>query len=202
MQNKLQELTDKLYNDGLSKGRDEGEALLKKAKENSERIIAEANDKASQIIAEARKQAEELRSKAEGDIKMASTQSIQAAKHQIETLITGKAISKEIESKLSTPDFLKTIITTVAEKFSSEQPVDIELALPESLKKELEPFVQNELSKVLNKGVDVKFNKKIKGGFTIGPKNGGYFISMTDEAFTSLISAYMRPATKKFLFDD
>ena len=32
MQNKLQELTDRLYNEGLSKGKQEGEELLAKAK--------------------------------------------------------------------------------------------------------------------------------------------------------------------------
>ena len=32
MQNKLQELTDKLYNEGLSKGKQEGEEILAKAK--------------------------------------------------------------------------------------------------------------------------------------------------------------------------
>ena len=32
MENKLQELTDKLYNEGLSKGKAEGEVLLAKAK--------------------------------------------------------------------------------------------------------------------------------------------------------------------------
>ena len=31
MENKLQELTDKLYNEGLSKGKAEGEVLLAKA---------------------------------------------------------------------------------------------------------------------------------------------------------------------------
>lgn len=42
MQNKLQELTDKLYNEGLSKGREEGEALLAKAKSQAADIVAEA----------------------------------------------------------------------------------------------------------------------------------------------------------------
>ena len=32
MQDKLQELTDKLFNEGLSKGREEGEAMLSEAK--------------------------------------------------------------------------------------------------------------------------------------------------------------------------
>ena len=40
MQNKLQELTDKLYNEGLSKGKEEGEALLAKAKAEAAEIVA------------------------------------------------------------------------------------------------------------------------------------------------------------------
>ena len=53
MQNKLQELTDKLYNEGLSKGKAEGEQLLAEAREKSESIIAEAKKQAEEIIAKA-----------------------------------------------------------------------------------------------------------------------------------------------------
>ena len=52
----------------------------------------------------------------------------------------------------------------------------------------------------LNAGVQASFTKKVAGGFTIGPKNGGYFISFTEETFNALISEYLRPATKKILF--
>ena len=45
------------------------------------------------------------------------------------------------------------------------------------------------------------YSKKISGGFTISPKGSGYFISFTDETFNSLISEYLRPATKKILFE-
>ena len=45
-----------------------------------------------------------------------------------------------------------------------------------------------------------KVSDKIAGGFTIGPKDGGYFISFTEETFNALISEYLRPATKKLLF--
>ncbi len=48
--------------------------------------------------------------------------------------------------------------------------------------------------------MEVRFSKKIGGGFTVGPKNGGYFINFTDEAFRELIGGYLRPATKKILF--
>ena len=46
MQNKLQELTDKLYNEGLSKGKQEGEEILAKAKVQAEEIIAKAKAEA------------------------------------------------------------------------------------------------------------------------------------------------------------
>ena len=42
MDNKLQELTDKLYNEGLSKGKQEAEALKAAAAKESEQIISEA----------------------------------------------------------------------------------------------------------------------------------------------------------------
>ena len=72
--------------------------------------------------------------------------------------------------------------------------------LPEALKKDLEPFVTKEIANVLKGQVEASFTKKIAGGFTIGPKDGGYFISFTEETFNALISEYLRPATKKILF--
>ena len=52
MQNKLQELTDKLYNEGLSKGKQEGEEILAKAKVQADEIIAKAKEEAKSIIKE------------------------------------------------------------------------------------------------------------------------------------------------------
>ena len=200
MQNKLQELTDKLYNEGLSKGKQEGEELLAKAKAQVDEMIAKAQAEAAQIIAAAQKQAEEIRTKTAYDIKMASAQSIAATKKDIETLIVGKMTNDAVKKTLSSADFIKELIKAVAEKFTTEGPVDLNLVLPESLKNDLEPFATKELAKILGAGVDASFSKKIAGGFQIGPKDGGYFVSFTEETFNQLIAEYLRPATKKLLF--
>ncbi len=200
MQNKLQELTDKLYNEGLSKGKQEGEELLAKAKVQAEEMVAKAEAEAAQIVAAAQKQADEIRSKVASDIKMASSQSLAATRKDIETLIVGKMTGEPVKKALASADFVKELIKSVAEKFTTEGPVDLALVLPESLQKELEPFVNTELSRILNAGVEASFSKKVSGGFKIGPKEGGYFVSFTDETFDQLISEYLRPATKKILF--
>ncbi len=200
MQNKLQELTDKLYQEGLSKGKEEADALLARSREQADKIIADANVKAEEIIAQARRDAEALRTKVEGDIKMASSQVLQATRRDVENLVIAKVSDEKVGAAMSDGAFLKKVITEVASKFSAQQACDIALVLPESLHAELEPFVKGELAKTLSKGVSASFTKKIAGGFTIGPADGSYFISFTDESFKALIGEYLRPVTKKLLF--
>ena len=65
MQDKLQELTDRLYNEGLSKGKHDGEELVQKAQAEADRIIAYAKAEAERIVAQANKEAEELKKKLE-----------------------------------------------------------------------------------------------------------------------------------------
>ncbi len=200
MQNKLQELTDRLYNEGLSKGKQEGEELLAKAKVQAEEIVAKAQAEAAQLIAAAQKQADEIKTKTTSDVKMAAAQSLAATKKDIETLVLAKMTEGAIKKNLEDAGFIKELIKAVAEKFTTEGPVDLALILPESLKKELEPFATKELAKILGGKVEASFSKKVAGGFQIGPKDGGYFVSFTEETFTQLISEYLRPTTKKLLF--
>lgn len=200
MQNKLQELTDRLYQEGLSKGKAEGEQILEEARKEAEQIIAQAQAKADEITAAAQKAAAELKSKVDSDIKMASSQALQATKNDIENLVISKVSDDTVTKALAEPEFLKKIILAVAEKFSAQEASDLEVILPEKLRAELEPFITSELGKTLGKNVEGKFSKKIAGGFTVGPKDGSYFVSLTDETFRALIAEYLRPLTRKILF--
>lgn len=200
MSNKLQELTDRLYNEGLSKGKEEGEILLFKARKEADEIIANARKQAEDIVTEAENRAAQLKEKAESDIKMASEQALMATKKDIENLLVNALCAEETEKVLSEEKFLKEIILAVAQKFSTQQSEDISLVFPASLKSMLEPWVSTELKKALKKEISVDFSKKIKGGFSIGPQNGSWYISMSDESFKALISEYLRPVTKKLLF--
>ena len=197
---KLQELTQKLYEEGLAKGKQDGEALLQKAQAEAEGIVKQAQEEAEAILAKARKDAEDFKVKVEGDVKMAAQQAVQATRTDIENLVVSKVVDVTVDKALANEDYIKGIITAVAQKFSADEPADLSLVLPESLTVALEPFVKNELGKLLGKGVDASFSKKVAGGFKIGPKDGGYFVSLTDDTFKDLIGSYLRPATKKLLF--
>lgn len=197
---KLQELTRKLYEEGLAKGKEEGEAVLAQARAEAEAIIRQAREEAGAIVAGARKEAEDYRTKVEGDVKMAAVQALQATRARIGDLIVADAVDAPVKAALQESGYLKEIILAVAKGFSAQESSDLSLVLPEKLRAELEPFVKNEVSRIIGKGIETGFSKKFDGGLKIGPKDGSYFISLTDEAFAALIGEYLRPASKKILF--
>ena len=59
-----------------------------------------------------------------------------------------------------------------------------------------------ELGKELGSEIKAEFSKKLQGDFCIGPKDGSYFTSLSDQTFDSLICEYLRPVTKKLLFGE
>lgn len=200
---KLQELTRMLYDEGLAKGKEEAEALVAEARTRAAGIVDAARKEADAILADARRQAEDLTTKTHGDLRLAAQQSVQATRQEIENLVVTRLTDAPVADALGAPDFVKEVIRSVAAGFRSDDPQEIALVLPESLRGQgLEAFLSGEIAKLLGSGVEASFSKKVSGGFRIGPKDGSYFVSFTDETFRELISAYLRPATRKLLYGE
>ena len=142
MQNKLQELTDKLYNEGLSKGKQEAEQLKANAKNEAAQIIAQAKEQAQEILAKAQAEAAELKSKSENDVKMAAQQTFTTVKKQIENAIIAKSVAEPVKSATSDAEFLKGIIKDIVAAFNpgNSDSVALELILPAEKQKELDAY--------------------------------------------------------------
>ena len=204
MQNKLQELTDKLYSEGLSKGKKEAEELKAKAKKEAEQIISKANQEYKEILEKAKKDAEDFRLKTENEIKMVARQSLATVKQNIENIIVTNATATPIKEKMESTDFLGEIIREAVKAFNpgTNDAVTLEVLLPESKKEELDNFIKNNILNQFNKGVEFGFDKKTRSGFKIGAKGEGYHIVFSDEEFQSLVSQYLKPVTRQFLFNE
>ncbi len=56
---KIQELTEKIYREGVEKGQAEADRIVAEAKQKAEQIVAEAREQAKAIEAQAQKKASE-----------------------------------------------------------------------------------------------------------------------------------------------
>lgn len=61
MDTKIQELTDKIFKDGVEKGNQEAARIIAEAEKTKKNLLTEAELKAKEIVAAAEKQASELK---------------------------------------------------------------------------------------------------------------------------------------------
>lgn len=203
MQNKLQELTEKLYSEGLSKGREEAERIKADAQKEAEQIISKAREESEQIISTAHKEAEDIKERILNEVKMSSRQSYTTLRHEIESLISSNALKTPISEAMNDNALIKDIISTIVSAFSpqSDKAAELSIILPEKSKGELDRFITENITKQFNQGLEIKFDKKVSSGFKIGPKGEGYHISFTDKDFEELVGSYLRPRIREILFE-
>ncbi|MGE5384008.1 MAG: V-type ATP synthase subunit E [Omnitrophica WOR_2 bacterium] len=198
MENKLQELTQKIYSEGIEKAKSDAVVIIQQANKNADDIIKSARQEASDIIKKANENAKEIKRNADSEIKMASRQAISQLKQQIVNIITAKAIERPVKDAIKDKQFVGTLILQVASGFNN----NVEIALPETDKNKLSEYFNERTEAELLKGTEIRFDSNMKTGFKISPKDGNYSISFTDEDFANYFKGFMRPRTVKLLFGE
>lgn len=202
MENKLQELTRKLYDEGLSKGKEEAERLVENARKEARQIVKEAEAQAERTVQEAEQRAEEMRKNAMTELALAGRQTIGTLKQQIEKLIVLKGVAPAVKAANADPEFVKQMLLQVASNWNagSSERIDLKAVLPAQTQETFRKTIEDAARTALGEGLEISFDGKARSGFRIGPKEGGYYISFSDADFDALLKEYLRPQLTKMLF--
>jgi V/A-type H+-transporting ATPase subunit E len=199
--NKLQELTQKLYNDGLERGRAEAERLVAEAKESAAQIIADAKAEAEAIVKAAEDRAEDVAKNAMTEIALAGRQAMTKIKAELAEAVIMKTTGAAVKSATMDAAFVKDMLLAMANNWtSSTVDVSLKALLPEEKRAELDKVMQASVAELAKAGIEVGYTKDIKTGFKLGEKNGGYYIAFTDESFDALLKEYLREKVSNLLF--
>ena len=199
--NKLQELTQKLYNEGLERGRAEAERLVAEAKENAAKIIADAKAEAEAIAKAAEDRADDIAKNAMTEIALAGRQALTKIKAEIAEAVIMKSTGAAVKSATVDAAFVKDMLLAVANNWtSSTVEVSLKALLPEEKRAELDAVMQANVAALAKAGIEVGYSKDVKTGFKLGEKNGGYYIAFTDESFDALLKEYLREKVSNILF--
>lgn len=202
MESKLQELTNKLYNEGVEKANEEAERIKSEAQKEADQIKNNARQQADQIIQKAKQESEDMKKNVRSEIDLAAKQTLREVQKQITGMITTSVIKKPVQNAMGDTEFVKTVIETIIKNWNpqSQEPVDIAVTVPEKMQKELKDYLENKAAKELNAGIEVDVSDRMKGGFSIGPADGSYKISFSEEDFENFFKGYLRPRTVEMLF--
>lgn len=202
MDDKIKEITEKLYQEGVAKGEARAQEIIDEARQQADAMLRAAKKDAERIVNEARQQAESIRQAVEGEIKVAAAQAINTLKQQIVDALMLDIIDKPVTAALSDPSVIANLLSILFQKWNAQEGAhsSLEVLLPEVKKAELESALRSALQQELAKGMNLRFVRTIKAGFQIRPQGKIFKISLTDEDFKEFFKEYLRPKTREFLF--
>ncbi|MBR8706777.1 V-type proton ATPase subunit E [Bacteroides pyogenes] len=196
MENKIQELTDKIYREGVEKGNEEAQRLIANAQEEAKKIIENAQKEAESMISSSRKAADEMAENTKSELKLFAGQAVNALKSEIATMLTDKLVEDSVKGFAQNKDYLNAFIVALASKWSVDEPIVISTKDAESLKQYFAVHAKG----LLDKGVTIEQVNKIKTLFTVSPVNGSYKVNFGEEEFMNYFKAFLRPQLVEMLF--
>ena len=191
MDTKIQELTDKIYKEGVEKGNEEAGRIIADANAQKQAILTEA-----EAEAQAEKQAAELKKNTEAELKLFATQSVEALKSEVVNLITGKITSSNVKAIVSDTAFMQKVILEMAKEWVVKEAITIRTADADALTKYFEANAKS----LLDGGVKIEKVSGHDASFTIVPADGSYKVSFGEDEFVAFFKEFLRPGLVEMLF--
>ena len=193
---KIQELTSKLYSEGVEKGKEEAGKILAEANAQKKEILEEAEAKARKMLEAAKKEAAELKSNTESELKLYSKQSSEALKTEITNLITNKISSSNVKSATRDSAFMQKLIVELVRNWAKNEKLTIGVENAD----DLENYITSNAKDLLDKEIKIESVNGIKTGFTVAPEDGSYKVKFGEEEFIEYFKEFLRPQIQELLF--
>ncbi|MCQ2310276.1 MAG: hypothetical protein MJZ64_00795 [Paludibacteraceae bacterium] len=193
---KLEEITSKIYAEGVEKGNQEAQAIIAKAKEEAQAIIDKATAEAQAQLQKAEQKAQEMDAHTRSELKMFTEQSLNALKTQVTDLVNGKVVEDNIKAATADPKFMQGIIAKMAESMAKDGAVTIDAKDADALK----TYFATNAKGLLDKGVTINEVKGLKTDFQLKPEKGGYKMSFGEAEFIAYFKEFLRPQLIELLF--
>ncbi len=193
---KIQEITSKLYTEGIEKGKEEAEKIVAEAKVLRDQIVAEAKKEAEQIVVSAKKETHEWKSNTESELKLFASQAVEALKSEITNLVTGKLSASNVKAALEDKTFMQKLITELVQNWSKNETLTIGVENSEELKQ----YISENAKYLLDKGLKIESVNGLKTSFILSPEDGSYRVKFGEEEFIEYFREFLRPQIQKLLF--
>ena len=193
---KIQELTSKLYEEGVKKGNAEAEKIIAEAEKKEKQILDDANSKAQEIIDAAKKKSTEVNNNAESELKLYASQALEALKTEVTNIITEKLSASSVKAALEDKEFMQKLITNLMQNWAEKQTMVVSV----ENKEELESYIKANAKSLLDNKLRVEQVNGIKTGFVIAPDDGTYKVKFGEEEFVEYFKEFLRPQIQQLLF--
>lgn len=198
---KIRDISQYLRKNILDVAENEKKKIIDEAEIEKKRIIEEAEKKASEILKSAHDKAEQEKRNSESAIKIAAKQAVGILKQNLEKEVLKKVVEKPVKEINASDNMLKELLKEVLNIYLTKETSGAsELIVSEKLKNNLLDFVKSEIINMANKKIMLS-DETIPDGFAVVIKENGLMFDFSSPAIIELISNYVRPEIRKYLFE-
>jgi len=195
MEVKLENLIEKLRQEGVEEARKESGRIQKEAKKKADNIVKDAEKKAEEIVAAAEKKAESFKSNSEIVVAQAVRDGVLLFKNKINSLFDS-VFSQSVSDAMDAV-FLKEMILKLVEAWGADKEFDVAVAKKDQ--KELEKVLFTGLGKKLKESVTISPDPDIEAGFRISKKGDELYYDFSDESIGDVLRKFLTPKINEIM---
>lgn len=199
MTQQVQELIDKIKQEGVATAQKEAETITEKAREEAGRINKDAQSSTEQLLANAKVEVKKMQESSQMAVRQASRDMLLTLREGILKMLEA-IVAKEVKDAL-TPEQLATIITDVVKNSAEADKADADIRVMLSAKdlKKLEEHFIAKLQKKIKGTLTFSGNQDIEKGFTVSYDAGKSSFDFTDESLAQFLSQYVNDQVAQLL---
>jgi len=197
----VQELINKIKKDGIESASEEAARIKREAEAEAKQIIESAKKEATDIIAKGKQDAERSEKAGVAALEQASRNLILAFKGEIQALLD-KIVAEQV-GKSYNDDILKTVIPELIKSWSAKRSSggadSLAVLLSSASLSKLQASFKRKLSAELKKGLELKADRNLAGGFRIANKDGSAYYDFSADSVAEMLCAYLNPKLSEIL---
>jgi V/A-type H+-transporting ATPase subunit E len=182
MAEQLQQLIDKIKEEGVKAAEDRSAEIEREAKARAAEIVSKANKDAGNILAEAKRRTETLEESMKTAVRQAGRDFLLSVRQELDRMLK-KLIAEEVKKSLSSD----TVAHLAAELIKDAGKTGVILSVTAERAKEAEKYFIARLSEEARKGVTLRPSDEAGAGFLISYDSGRSFFDLSDEALIEYI---------------
>lgn len=196
MNNKIQELTDIIYNEGVAKGQAQADQILAQANDQAAKIVADAQKQADSLLAAARKEAADNAENVQKELRLHAAQAVEALKSEIATVVTDKIVQDSVKGFTADQKSFNEFMLRIAQEWGRNQQIEIKAQDADALTR----YFTANAKALLDKGVKITQVNGQPAEFSIQPADGSYKVNFGTEEFMNWFKSMLRPQLVETLF--
>ncbi|MDR0494328.1 MAG: V-type ATP synthase subunit E [Treponema sp.] len=193
----VQELIDKIKKDGIESASEEASRIRREADAEAKQIVDAAKKEAGGIVAKGKQDAERFEKAGVAALGQASRNLVLAFKGEIQALLD-KIVAEQL-GKTYNDDILKAVIPELIKAWPGKKSDSLAILVSEASLTKLKTAFKTKLAVELKKGLELKSDRNLTGGFRIAHKDGSAYYDFSADSVAEMLCAYLNPRLAEIL---